>query len=368
MVPPLAAPGAIWDLLTAIGQAGQGSFLAVLKTFGRLPSPGLLSFPMEGTTLAVDFANRGTATLGLLARLDDIVRSARGRLYPAKRRPYAGRYVPSRLSRVAALLPRCRSRLLVRVLAESGMSSMRLRVIILGATSGIASATARLYAAEGAALLLAGRDAVRLGAVAQDLRARGATSAFAFAADFVTETDPEARLAEMTAALGGADHVLVAYGLLGVQATEAQDGRQAALNLAVNFSSAALWVLAAANLIERQGHGSLVVLGSVAGDRGRRANYVYGAAKSGLATLVEGIAHRFGRAGAPRGLRAVIVKPGPTRTAMTAGMRREGPMWAEPGQVAAIVRRAADRGGPVVYAPGRWRWIMLVIRTCRPAS
>ncbi|HWD60071.1 MAG TPA: SDR family NAD(P)-dependent oxidoreductase, partial [Stellaceae bacterium] len=110
--------------------------------------------------------------------------------------------------------------------------------------------------------------------------------------------------------------------------------------------------------LERQGHGSLVVLGSVAGDRGRRANFVYGAAKSGLATLVEGIAHRF----AATGPRAVIVKPGPVVTPMTEGFaNRKGLLWATPETVAAIVRRAADKGGPVVYAPWFWRWIMLVI-------
>jgi L-gulonolactone oxidase len=71
-------------MLGAIAEAGEGSFLAVLKTFGPLPSPGLLSFPMEGTTLALDFAHRGAPTLALLARLDAIVREAGGRLYPAK--------------------------------------------------------------------------------------------------------------------------------------------------------------------------------------------------------------------------------------------------------------------------------------------
>ena len=101
-----------------------------------------------------------------------------------------------------------------------------------------------------------------------------------------------------------------------------------------------------------------MVLGSVAGDRGRRANYVYGAAKACLAALVEGIAHRF----AAKGPRAVIVKPGPTITAMTEGMSRKGLLWVTPEQVAIVVRRAADKGGPVVYAPWFRRFIMLIIR------
>lgn len=236
------------------------------------------------------------------------------------------------------------------------------RVLILGGTSGIALATARLYAQEGAAIGLAGRDAGRLSAVADDLRARGAAATPVFALDLAAEADPATRLEDMAAALGGVDHVLLAYGLLGDQAEAWRDTDAARQLFEANFTSAALWVLAAARMLETRGHGSLVVLGSVAGDRGRRANFVYGAAKAGLATLMEGVAHRFGRPGAPPGLRAVLVKPGPTRTAMTAGMKREGATWAEPEEVARIVRRAADRGGPVVYAPGKWRLIMLVIR------
>jgi short-subunit dehydrogenase len=236
------------------------------------------------------------------------------------------------------------------------------RVLILGGTSGIAVATARLYAAEGAAIGLAGRDAARLEAVAADLMARGATAAPIFALDLAAEAEPAARLAEMSAALGGLDDVLLAYGVMGPQADDERDPAVARRTFDVNFTSAALWALAAAALIEGQGRGSLVVLGSVAGDRGRRKNFVYGAAKAGIAALMEGIAHRFGRPGAPPGIRAVLVKPGPTRTAMTAGMDRTGGSWAEPEEVARIIRRAAEKGGPIVYAPGRWRLIMLIIR------
>jgi NAD(P)-dependent dehydrogenase (short-subunit alcohol dehydrogenase family) len=245
------------------------------------------------------------------------------------------------------------------------MSTPR-RVLILGGTSGIAVATARLYAAEGAVIGLAGRDPARLEAVAADLLARGAAAAPIFTLDLAAEAQPAPRLSEMAADMGGLDDVLLAYGLMGPQAEDERDPATARHTLDVNFTSAALWALAAAGLIEAQGRGSLVVLGSVAGDRGRRKNFVYGAAKAGLAALMEGIAHRFGRPGAPPGIRAVLVKPGPTRTAMTAGMDRTGGTWAEPEEVARIIRRAADNhgrwGGPIVYAPGRWRWIMLIIR------
>jgi short-subunit dehydrogenase len=232
-----------------------------------------------------------------------------------------------------------------------------LHVLMLGAGSGIAQATARLYAAEGAVIGLAGRNAERLGSIADDLTARGASRVDIFEIDFVT-AEPSSALAGMVAKLGGGDHFVLAYGVLGDQAVAERDLTAAQAILNVNFCSAAGWSLAVANVLEQQGHGSLVVLGSVAGDRGRRSNYVYGAAKAGLAVLVQGIDHRF----RGRGPRAVIVKPGPTDTAMTAGMAKGGPLWATPEAVAAVVRKAADSGGPVVYAPARWWLIMSIIR------
>lgn len=232
-----------------------------------------------------------------------------------------------------------------------------LRVLILGAGSGIAQATARLYAAEGAIIGLAGRNSERLAAIAADLKARGAAAIEIFEVDF-TAPDAASTLVGMVAALRGLDHTVLAYGVLGDQALADRDEAAALAIIDVNFRSAATWTLAVANLLERQGKGSLVVLGSVAGDRGRRANYVYGAAKAGLAVLVQGISHRFRGVGP----RVVIVKPGPTDTAMTAGMAKGGPLWATPEAVAAVVRKAADSGAPVVYAPGRWWLVMAIIR------
>jgi short-subunit dehydrogenase len=210
--------------------------------------------------------------------------------------------------------------------------------------------------------LLAGRRADRLAAVAADLTQRGAQRVEVVVCDLGAPADARSILDGMVTALGGLDHVLLAYGVLGDQEAARADQKAAEAMLAVNFTSAAAWALAAAERLERQGHGSLVVIGSVAGDRGRRANFIYGAAKAGLAALVQGISHRFGG----RGPRAVIVKPGPTITPMTEGMVRKGPLWSTPRTVARVVRRAADRGGPVVYAPGRWRFIMLVIRALPP--
>lgn len=236
-----------------------------------------------------------------------------------------------------------------------------LRVIILGATSAIAEATARLYAQENARLLLAGRNADHLDQISADLLARGATSAIVETLD-LGETGIAARaLDRMIETLGGVDHVLLFYGILGDQARAETDEAYAAAVLETNFNSAAQWCLAAAARLEKQGRGSLVVIGSVAGDRGRQSNYVYGAAKAGLGVLVQGIAHRLAIR-QPKGARAVLVKPGFVDTPMTAGMKKGGPLWAKPEAIAAIVRKAADRGGPIVYAPWFWRAILLVVR------
>ena len=156
------------------------------------------------------------------------------------------------------------------------------------------------------------------------------------------------------------DAVLLFYGVLGDQREAEQDPVMLRNIIAIDFASAAEWAAAAANQLEKQRGGALLAVSSVAGDRGRRSNYVYGAAKAGLTTLVQGIAHRL----APSGAHAVVLKLGFVDTPMTAHIKKGGPLWAKPGQIARIIKAVADRPGkPVVYVPWFWRWIMLVIRS-----
>jgi short-subunit dehydrogenase len=232
------------------------------------------------------------------------------------------------------------------------------RIIVLGALSDIAEATCRLYAAEGAKLVLAGRDRKRLESVAADLRVRGAAQVEVASGD-LAKIDPEKSLADWGAKLGGVDIILLAYGALGDQRDVERDLGAAATLIDVNFKSAALWCLAAANALEAQRQGALVVIGSVAGDRGRQSNYLYGATKAGLGILVQGIAHRL----APSGARAVLIKPGFVDTAMTAHIEKKGALWSSPEKVAALIRKAAASGRPIAYVPGYWRLIMTVIKS-----
>jgi NAD(P)-dependent dehydrogenase (short-subunit alcohol dehydrogenase family) len=234
---------------------------------------------------------------------------------------------------------------------------MTQKVLILGALSAIAQACARRWAAEGAVLTLAGRNAAALARLAEDLKVRGAGEAYVVAAD-LADASLGLDVASLAQPMGGVDIVLLAYGTLTDEARAAGDPDYAQAQLDTNFTSQARWCLSAAEVLRRQGHGVLLVIGSVAGDRGRGSNALYGAAKAGLGALVQGLAHRLAGSGA----RAVLIKPGFTDTPMTAHLSRKGPLWASPDAVAAVIVAAGRRGGPIVYAPGVWRFILLLIR------
>jgi decaprenylphospho-beta-D-erythro-pentofuranosid-2-ulose 2-reductase len=231
------------------------------------------------------------------------------------------------------------------------------RIVILGATSAIAEATARLWAARGARIVLAGRNESRLNEIAADLKTRGASETIDWPLDFVN-ADASAELAKMVERVGGLDILLLAYGSLGDHSELERNPAAVAKLIATNFSSAAAWCLAASAVLEKQRAGTLLVIGSVAGDRGRRSNYIYGATKGGLAHLVEGLAHKL----APLGARAVIIKPGFVDTPMTAAIADKGALWATPEAIATVIVRAGEKGGPAVYAPAFWRGVMLGIR------
>ena len=234
------------------------------------------------------------------------------------------------------------------------------RVVILGALSAIAMATARIYAGEKASLILVARNADRLKQAADDLRARGAVKVEVIELDLdAASSQAPALLRDWSSRMGGIDHVLAFYGYLGDQTKASSDISELQRILSVNFTSAALWCSSAAEILRTQRRGSVVAITSVAGDRGRQSNFAYGAAKGGLSIFVQGLAHSL----APVGARAVSMKLGFVDTPMTDGMNKQGALWAKPAHVAIAIRRAADKGGPIQYAPTIWKFIMLVIRT-----
>jgi len=236
----------------------------------------------------------------------------------------------------------------------------RTRVVILGALSAVAIELARIYSKENAALLLVARNRERLETLATDLRLRGAVQVDAVHLDLATAaSDARRYIREWSEKLGGITHVHVIYGYLGSQEKASADDAELSRILQVNFNSAAQWSEAAAGFLKAQKSGSLVVVSSVAGDRGRQSNYAYGAAKGAIALYVQGLAHSMVGSGA----RAVVVKPGFIDTPMTDGLKKGGPLWASARKIARILRKAANKGGPISYAPGVWRFIMLAIRS-----
>ncbi|MDA8225850.1 MAG: SDR family NAD(P)-dependent oxidoreductase [Betaproteobacteria bacterium] len=231
-------------------------------------------------------------------------------------------------------------------------------IVIVGATSAIAEQCARLWLVqEPARLVLLARDAGRVARLATDLRVRHPQAAIeTVAADF---DDAQAIAAQVAAIVAHApvDIVLIAHGWLPDQTGCQQDIACCRQALLINGVSPLLYAEAFAQHMERAGHGRLALIGSVAGDRGRKSNYIYGAAKGMVARYAEGLQHRF----AASGVRVVLVKPGPTATPMTAHMPGQGSM-ASAAEVALRIVRGVERGQAVVYAPPRWRVIMWVIR------
>lgn len=237
------------------------------------------------------------------------------------------------------------------------MSAVARNVWILGGTSTIAQAYARRKAAEGSKLLLVGRNEDHLKANAADLAARGGAAAVE-TLDLTGAADRAAAVGKLAAQFGFPDEVLVAYGILGEQERALGDLAHAAEVIDVNFISVALWLLALCARRDPARPLTLAAIGSVAGDRGRGRNFIYGAAKGGLDRFLEGLAH----AHAGTSLHVLRIKPGFVDTAMTAAMKKGGPLWASPDRVAADIDKAVARRAAVVYTPWFWRWIMLVIR------
>lgn len=232
------------------------------------------------------------------------------------------------------------------------------RVIIIGATSAIAGCCARLWAERGALFHLVARDAARLEQVAQDLRMRGAAAASVHVADV---RDRSALGAALSAALADGkpvDVALVAHGTLPDQERANRDAAYAAEAFDVNATATISAITLIVGVMEAQGAGSIAVISSVAGDRGRASNHLYGAAKGAVSLFCEGLRARL----LDKGVHVLTVKPGFVDTPMTAGLALPRALVATPEQVARDIVRGVERRRQVIYTPSWWRLIMLVIK------
>jgi short-subunit dehydrogenase len=234
-----------------------------------------------------------------------------------------------------------------------------MKAVVLGGTSGIGRALAQELAARGDTLFLLGRDTADLERSAADCAARNPKHGVVGTArcDLEEPQGFSAALDAADAALGGFDTVIVTAAMFATQDALEADVELTRRLTTVNFANTVVFCEHARKRLLARGGGRLVVLSSVAGDRGRKPVAIYGASKAGLATYLEALDHKF-RA---QGLLVTCVKPGFVKTSMTAGLKPP-PFAGEPDGVARAIIRAADQGKPLLYAPRMWALVMLVIR------
>lgn len=238
------------------------------------------------------------------------------------------------------------------------MNSLK-RVILFGATSAIAEQTARQLVAQGASLYCVGRSPDKLTALLDDLRVRASDHQRidGCVAD-LTDNAQHAHLIDAAEhLLGGIDGVLIAHGTLPDQQACQADTALTRQEIETNALSVISLLTPLANRLERQRHGVIAVISSVAGDRGRQSNYVYGAAKGMLSIFLQGLRNRLAKANVD----VVTIKPGFVDTPMTAEFEKGGPLWAKPEQIAKGIISSMQKGKGEVYLPWFWWGIMRII-------
>lgn len=230
-------------------------------------------------------------------------------------------------------------------------------VLALGATSAIAEATLRLLAERGARFYLVARSQEKLNAVAADLHTRGASGVATHAMDLDDTAAHPAMLAAAAHSLGTIEMALLAHGVLGNEAEAEASYAAAEAVFRTNFLSAMSLITWLANYFESTKQGTLAVISSVAGDRARKSNYVYGTSKGALSMFADGVRNRIDRAG----VQVLTIKPGFVSTPMTAHLA-QGPLFAQPSQVARGIVKAIEKRRDVVYLPAFWAIIMMILR------
>ncbi|MEZ5216610.1 MAG: SDR family NAD(P)-dependent oxidoreductase [Ilumatobacteraceae bacterium] len=233
-------------------------------------------------------------------------------------------------------------------------------IVLLGGTSEIGRAIVdALVTPAAGCVVLAQRDPATAGSAeyAESLRARGVDRVEVRAFDARSHDEHQGWMRELAAEIGDLDLVVLAFGVLGDQATFDADPAAAAVAVDTNFTGSVSAGLATAEVLRRQGHGRLVVLSSVAGERVRKANFVYGASKAGQDAFAQGLADSLVGSGAS----VLVVRPGFVRSKMTDGMD-DAPFSTTPQVVAARTVAGLRSGATTVWAPGILRWVFAVMR------
>lgn len=230
-------------------------------------------------------------------------------------------------------------------------------ILIVGATSAIAEHSARLWANKTTSFFLVGRDRTKLDAIASDLAARNNAKAVCHVLDVVAVSDHAGMLDAALRELGSIDIALIAHGTLPHQAKCEVDVQTAVAEFQTNAVSTIALLTQLAATLEKQGSGSIAVISSVAGDRGRPSNYLYGAAKGAVSIFCQGLRARLHK----RGINVLTIKPGFVDTPMTKGLKLPGLLLASPERIARDIVKAVGRRRSEIYTPYWWRMIMLVI-------
>lgn len=237
------------------------------------------------------------------------------------------------------------------------MAKMK-KIVVIGATSGIAHACMRIWNQKPVEITLVVRDADKGQLVANDLQARNPDSIIHLCkADFL---DPKHIYSTVQSieSEGAPDVVLIAHGTLPDQQSCEKNLEEVGAALVVNGISPVLFAEAFVSGMLKRDHGQLAVIGSVAGDRGRKSNYVYGSAKGLVARYLQGMQHRL----ANTNVKIILIKPGPTLSPMTHHLASQGVSGlASPEEVASVIVKGMEKGETVIYAPKKWRLIMLII-------
>jgi len=231
------------------------------------------------------------------------------------------------------------------------------KILVIGATSAIAEATARIWAQRGDELFLVARNQERLNLMTKDLKVRGASEIYSYSMDANNFDQHSSMLDKAFGVLGGIDIVLIAHGTLSNQKECEHSVELTMQEIKTNALSAIALMTHLANRFESQRSGTIAVISSVAGDRGRASNYVYGSAKAMVITFTSGLRQRLYKSG----VSVVTIKPGLVDTPMTAEFQK-GLLWAKPVCVAAKVVQAIDKRKDEVYVPRFWWVVMVVIR------
>ena len=231
-------------------------------------------------------------------------------------------------------------------------------ILVLGATSSIAKHTTRLFAADEHSLYLVARNEDKLASMKQDMLVRGAAEVNYESLDLADNSKHQEMIQRATDSMGTIDTVFIAYGTLADQKESAANYENTLKELQINCLSVISLLTILANQLEQQGSGSIAVISSPSGDRGRQSNYIYGTAKGALTIFLQGLRNRLSKSN----VHVLTIKPGFVDTPMTKDFKK-GFLWVNPEDISKGIYNAIKKKREVVYLPFFWRYIMLIIKS-----